>query len=240
MYSYYLSKDKVDNRDFLFNKSASNVIKLPVSVDLRNLCPSVYDQGEEGSCTANAGVAARIMLMANKTLQLSRAFLYYEERKIEGTTTRDAGATLRDCCKAILSYGICEESYMPYLTTSITTPPSATAISNAKKYLINSYTRLNTLTDVKTSLSTNKPVIIGMIVYESMESNAVAKTGMLPMPALTEQELGGHAVLVVGYDDSKNYLIVRNSWGATWGDKGYFYMPYNYFNQYTMDKWILS
>jgi len=240
MYNYYLSKDIFDSRDFIF-KTNINAGNLPKLIDLRNLCPAVYDQGEEGSCTANAGAAAREMLYAKSNLELSRAFLYYEERNLEGTTTEDSGATLRDCCSAMKLYGICEEQYMPYLTTPISQAPSSSAVKNAFNYKITSYKRLNSLTDVKISLSTDKkPVIIGMAVFESMESENVKNTGILPMPEFTEQELGGHAVLIVGYDDTKKYLIVRNSWGNAWGDKGYFYMSYDYFNKYVFDKWILS
>ena len=81
---------------------------------------------------------------------------------------------------------------------------------------------------MKTALAESLPVVIGIDVYESFESDEVAKTGIVPIPGKKEQLLGGHAVCVVGYDDSKNWLIVRNSWGTSWGNKGYFYLPYKY------------
>lgn len=243
MYNYNLTRDKFDERDFeLELESTINSIDLPSKTDLRSLCPPVFDQGQEGSCTANAGVAARIMLLNNTSVNLSRAFLYYEERKLENSVTRDSGANLRDCCKALQSYGVCEESYMPYLATSISTAPTPKALQNGLKYKIQSYTRLQTLNDIKTSLAINKkPVIIGMLVYSSMESDTVSKTGKLPMPSMIEAQLGGHAVLVVGYIDnltstSAGSLIIRNSWG----DKGYFYMPYEYFDNYTFDYWVIN
>lgn len=247
-YKYDIVRDKLDERDYIV-EIEELVTNLPNSVDIRNLCPPVYDQGQEGSCTANAGCAARAMLLGNKALMLSRAFLYYQERYLEGTTNSDSGASLRDTCRATQMYGICEESYMPYATTNFRTAPSTAAKQNALKYKVSSYTRLSTLSDIKTMLYTNKkPVIIGMEVFQSMESDTVAKTGKLPTPANTEQMLGGHAVLVVGYVDttptktnpSSGYLIVRNSWGPNWGDKGYFYMPYEYFNKHTFDYWVIS
>lgn len=246
---YNVVRDTDDERDYRLELEYEKATTLPTSVDLRSLCPVVYDQGQEGSCTANAGVAARVMLLGISSLLLSRAFLYYESRKLEGTTNSDSGAALRDMCRAAQSYGICEEKYMPYATTSYRTAPTTTAIKNAIKYKIKSYTRLSTMADIKNMVALNKkPVVIGMDVFESMESDVVAKTGKLPMPATNEQLLGGHAVLIVGYVDtaptatnsSKGYFIVRNSWGENWGDKGYFYMPYEYFTQYTFDYWIFS
>lgn len=241
MLKYHLKKDTVDERDHILTLSATPIQTMPATLDLRSKCPPVFDQGQEGSCTANAGAAARVMLLGNPNLTLSRAFLYYEERNIEGTTRSDSGAAIRDICKAMNMYGVCEELYMPYLTTAISTPPTQVALNNANKYKISSYQRLLTLNDVKTFLSTkNQPVLIGMVVYQSMETRQVASTGILPMPSASEQKLGGHAVLVVGYDDKKQVLIVRNSWGANWGDKGYFYMSYPYFNKYTSDYWVFN
>lgn len=238
MLKYHLLKDIPDERDYVLQISSQT---LPIYFDLRPQCPLVYDQGQEGSCTANAGVAARAMLLKNPNILLSRAFLYYEERNLEGSTTSDSGATIRDVCRAMNIYGVCEEIYMPYGKTNISTPPTPIALANAIKYKIKSYQRLTSLSDIKTYLATkSQPILIGMQVYQSMETQTVAQTGKLPMPTMVEQMLGGHAVLVVGYDDNKQVLIVRNSWGQNWGDKGYFYMPYNYFNKYTSDYWVFT
>lgn len=238
---YHLVKDVVDERDYMFSFSTITSTTLPISVDLRSKCPAVYNQGQEGSCTANAGVAARVMLLQNQNLLLSRAFLYYEERNLEGTTRNDSGASLRDLCRALNIYGVCEETYMPYGPSTLYTSPSSVALSNAIKYKIKTYQRLTSLNDIKTYLANHQqPVVIGMEVYESMESQTVSQTGILPMPSNYEELLGGHAVLVVGYNDTKQMLTVRNSWGANWGDKGYFYMPYNYFKNYTFDYWVLT
>jgi C1A family cysteine protease len=97
------------------------------------------------------------------------------------------------------------------------------------------------LTGIKNVLALSKsPVLMGMTVYNSFESDSVAKTGVMPMPFKGDKVLGGHAVLAVGYDDSKSVLIVRNSWGASWGDKGYFYMPYAFVNKgFASDFWTL-
>lgn len=256
-YRYSYKRDKVDARDIKFSITTSLMDKatLPMSVDLRPKCPSIYDQGSLGSCTANAGCTCRIMLLSNPAIELSRLFLYYVERKLDGDVQEDSGASLRDTCKSIYKTGVCEEKYMPYDTTKFSKSPSVKAVRNAGNYKITSYQSLDTLAEIKHNLAVRgQPVLLGMDVYESFESGKVVETGMMNLPMKNEKLIGGHAVLVVGYKDSpknkgffiKNkthlgHLIVRNSWGSDWGDKGYFYMPYTYVTpKYTYDYWIME
>ncbi|MBC2582021.1 C1 family peptidase [Clostridium sp. DJ247] len=259
-YKYNLRKDKFDERDFHFAHSISPIasVKLPPSVDLRYKCPPVYDQGELGSCTANAGCACRALLANNSRLMLSRLFLYYMERSLKGTVTEDSGASVRDICKAANKFGICEEMYMPYDVNNFSIQPSNDAINNAQVYKINSYRKLNTLDEIKQNIAFRQQgVLAGMDVYDSFQSEEVARTGRMTIPKSTEQNYGGHAVLIVGYIDTQNtlsklkfmfkwseapqgYLIVRNSWGANWGEHGYFYMPYEFVTKgYAYDFWTM-
>ncbi len=256
-YKYSYKRDKIDNRDLRFSSSVSPhpEIILPKLIDLRATCPPVYNQGKLGSCTANAGCTCRAMLLQDKQIQLSRMFLYYEERKLEGKSNEDYGASLRDTCKSIYKKGICEETYMPYNPENYMLPPSKLARINAQKYKIIAYKSLSSLDEIKQNIAfRQQPVLLGMSVFESFESDAVSKTGIMPMPRNSEKKLGAHAVLVVGYKDlvkhhgmsgrhklQQGYLIVRNSWGDKWGDKGYFYMPFNYvIPDYTFDYWIME
>lgn len=256
-FAYTYKRDRIDKRDLRFSESVSPhpEVVLPKSVDLRSKCPPVYDQGDLGSCTANAGCACRIMLLNNSEINLSRLFLYYIERAFEGEIKKDAGATLRDTCKTIYKIGVCEEKYMPYIENKFSQQPTREAIVNANMYKIKAYKSLSTLDEIKQNLAfRQQPVLIGMDAYESFESEEVAKTGMMILPEKGEKNLGGHAVLVVGYREilrsygfltkrqvKSGYLIVRNSWGSNWGDKGYFYMPYDYVNpEYTYDYWIMD
>jgi C1A family cysteine protease len=233
---YKLKSDKHDLRDYIYRaKMMVHPKHLPASADLRALCSPVVDQGSLGSCTANAiasGLREYLMLQAKQSLvRLSRLFLYYEERLLEGTVNEDSGAEIRDGMKVLKTLGVCPESEYPYDISKFTEPPTKQELLDAQAYKISEYHRVQNLTMLKTALAENQPVVIGIMVYESFESDTAAKTGNVPVPNIkTEKLLGGHAVLAVGFDDSKQVVIVRNSWGNDWGDKGYCYLPYEYWN----------
>ena len=242
--------EKPDQRDkkFLFIPDPSVV--LPPMVDLRPFCPPVYDQGQLGSCTANGiGFAYEFdrMKQGLPDFMPSRLFIYYNERVIENTVRSDAGANIRDGFKSLgkgdKGDGVCTEKDWPYVISRFATKPCSKYYRKAKNDLAVAYKPVNqTLYDIKSSLAQGFPVVVGFSVYESFESDEVAKTGIVPMPGQQEQLLGGHCVAVVGYDDSKQWWIVRNSWGDSWGDKGYFYMPYQYLTNADLsdDFWQMS
>jgi C1A family cysteine protease len=241
---YCLKRQKIDDRDLKYVHEVNE--RMPQKVDLRNLMPPVFDQSKLGSCTANSSVAYLIFLY-NNIKELSRLFEYYNAREIEGTVQEDSGASNRDTVKSIKNNGVCEELLMPYDITKFRNAPSEVAIENAKEYTISSYSLVKGLTGIKHALALNKPVILGMEVYESFESDDIKKSGIMTMPKDFEEDLGGHSVLVVGYIDGinptrskKGCLIVRNSWGDEWGDNGYFYMPYEYIKDNTFDYWIMN
>jgi len=225
--------DLPDKRDHVFKPT---VMRLPTSIDLRSTMPAVYDQGQLGSCTANAiGGAVEYARIKQKLSVFvpSRLFIYYQERVMEGTVSQDAGAEIRDGIKAVHKAGAPDEKLWPYKISKFATKPSATAYAAALKNLVSSYARVDTASGVtiaaiKGALASKYPVVFGFTVYESFESDIVAETGTVPMPSKGEQVLGGHAVLAVGYNDSKKRLLVRNSWGTGWGMAGYFTMPYAY------------
>jgi C1A family cysteine protease len=206
-------------------------------VDLRPLCPDVFDQEDLGSCTANAGVFAMMWALFVKLkkpcILLSRLFMYYMERKLNGQIKEDAGATIKDEC-IVAAEGVCEETYDTYDISKFTVAPTKSALANALLHKITSYKAVKGLSGIKAVLASGYPVCLGMTVFESFEGTAIAGTGKMPIPKKGEEVKGGHAVAAVGYDDSIKCLIVRNSWGSGWGDKGYFYMPYD-FVSLTMD-----
>jgi C1A family cysteine protease len=179
----------------------------------------------------------------NKRLDVSRLFIYYEERVLEGTLYYDAGAYIRDGIKVVYKKGAPLESLWPYNIRKWSTKPSQAVYTDAAKRQVTGYQRCANFTAVKNALAAGNPVVIGFDVYESFESADVARTGMMPYPNVnTEQLLGGHAVALVGYNDNTQRFIARNSWGTSWGDHGYFYMPYQVIQDTSMsdDFWLIS
>lgn len=223
-------RDLPDPRDFKFRVTAP--IELPALVDLREQCPTIYDQGELGSCTANAlGGAFQFEQMAQKgqSFMPSRLFIYYNTRVIEGTVKSDAGATLRNTMKALVDSGVCPETKWAYNISKFTVKPTFCCYQVGKNNQVLQYLRVtHNLNEIKQCLALGHPVAFGMMIFESFMTQDVTNTGIAIMPLPTESAIGGHAVLAVGYDNTKNCLIVRNSWGSSWGDKGYFYLPYEY------------
>lgn len=223
--------DIPDRRDYLYGALRKVPERLPAKTDLRPLCSPVEDQKALGSCTANALVGALEFLMRKdkaKFADMSRLFIYYNERVIEHTVKTDSGAMIRDGIKTLARQGVCTEKSWPYDTARFAVRPTKKCYTEALDYQILSYARLNTLDEMRACLADGFPFVFGFAVYESFESKKVAKGGIVEMPAPTERMVGGHAVVAVGYDHAAKRFIVRNSWGPTWGQKGYFTMPYAY------------
>lgn len=225
--------DLPDQRDQRYGLVYKLPAKLPKKIDLRKQCPPVVDQGELGSCTANAlagvlGYLERKATPKAEPVPASRLFVYYNERVISHTTGQDSGAMLRDGIKTLAKQGACTEALWPYDASRFTKRPNAACYTQAATHVIGSYQRLSTTKEMRACLAGGFPFVFGFTVYESFESDAVAKSGVVDMPAKSERTIGGHAVCAVGYDDASERFIVRNSWGTDWGKKGYFTIPYAY------------
>ena len=225
--------DHPDRRDRKF--SIEQRVNLPAQVDLSKLpaMPPIYDQGELGSCTANAIAAAVDFergIQKETFITPSRLFIYYNERAIEGATAEDSGAELRDGIKVVANSGVCPESEWPYEISHFAEQPPAHCFADALHFKALQYSSVTQDPYfVRHCLAIlGKPVAFGMSVYDAFESDDVAATGVVPMPAANEAPVGGHAVLLVGYDDASQRFKVRNSWGADWGSSGYFTIPYRF------------
>lgn len=228
--------------------SKLNLKKLPIApnlsnkIDLSFKMPPIYDQGNLGSCTSNALCA---LVTYNKpTFVGSRLFLYYCERIYEKTINTDSGATLQDGIKSLVNYGICSEYDWPYIISQFNKLPPPYCFTNALKEQALKVENINSssILAMKNCLASGFPFVIGILVYSSFESQQVAKTGIVPLPGPKETCLGGHAICIVGYDDTKNSFYARNSWGSSWGLKGYFFIPYTYLSNSKLasDAWTIQ
>jgi C1A family cysteine protease len=221
------------SKDFLYSVHlpAEQLAVLPPSGNLSHRPqPSIYDQGDIGSCVDNAGCALLGFVEAkegNSVELFSRLFAYFMAR---GGVPQDEGSTLFDFMAGIKRKGICVETDWPYDTTKVFDVPPAAAFANAKPREAGlTYYRLSTLSDMKTCITQNYPFFFGISVYESFESPGPNAEGMIPMPnTAKEQLLGGHALTCMGYDDSKQALYFRNSWGTDWALSGWAWLPYAY------------
>ena len=237
--------DVPDHRDLVY--AAARITTLPPAVDLRPGCPPVYDQGQLGSCTANAIAAAiqfeQIRQKEPKPFAPSRLFIYYNERVMEHTVGQDAGAQIRDGMKSVNHIGACPETDWPYVITKFAQKPPTRAFKDARLGKALSYQRVvQTLDQMKGCLASGLPIVLGISVYESFESQQVARSGIVPMPPISEKLLGGHAILAVGYNDAEQRFVMRNSWGTSWGMQGYFTIPYAYLTDSNLcdDLWMIQ
>lgn len=206
---------------------------IPSSIDLSNQCPyAPFDQGSLGSCTANAGAGLALFLTAKfgyKVYMPCRLAIYYWERVLENSVDQDSGASLSDCMHVMSTHGAPNETLMPYDVNKFTVAPSQTVATNGLLHIVKTPIQVSqNINDIKAVLASGFPFIFGFMVYESFESQEVANTGIMPMPRSAEQQIGGHAVMAVGYNDATKMIKVRNSWGTNWGQQGYFQMPYAY------------
>jgi C1A family cysteine protease len=228
--------DLPDQRDHLYAAPPPVLMSMPPMVDLRDRCPKeIYEQGELGSCTANAIAAAFEFDQLKQGIvefMPSRLFIYYNERVMSNTVECDSGAQIRDGIKTVAAQGVCHETSWPYDIARFAQQPPQTCYQEALQNRAVAYKRVaRTLNQLRGVLAEGYPFVFGFQVYESFEGFDISETGTVPMPGPGEQPLGGHAVLAVGYNDATQRFLIRNSWGVDWGDGGHFTLPYAYLTQ---------
>jgi C1A family cysteine protease len=222
---------------------------LPNSVDVfAGLTLPVYDQGDLGSCTANAGVLYRRYLAQKFSKysapdrDLSRLFLYYQERVLDGDAQDDDGAQARDAFRVLAHTGVCSEEDDPYVAADFASPvwnDTPKEVTAAAEYKIGAYHRIPDVNAARSVLASGYPVLLGFTAYTSFED--IGNEGVMPMPTMSEPVIGGHAVVIRGYDDAREVFLVQNSWGAGWGAGGCFWMPYAFLQDTTLsepDMWM--
>ena len=221
----------VDPRDYKLivpqkiNISSSNTFSLQSKVK------TVLDQGQIGSCVSNT-FSQYINMCTLNTVNISRLSHYYCGRAIKGDSSLiDSGLNIRQAAKIISQYGACSETDWPYNTALFNKLPPLSAFKSSLYFKKYSYSFLdqNIITFKSTLSNLNLPIIFGIRVYSSFMTNTVAKSGIVPIPNTTCESLkGGHCILMVGYNDNTQCFTCVNSWGTSWGQKGFFTIPYNY------------
>jgi C1A family cysteine protease len=237
--------DRPDQRDYVYSAPLRRLGTLPQEINLTDVMPAVYDQGDLGSCTANAVAAAFQYDLYKQGLPdfvPSRLFIYYNERAMEGTIGVDSGAMLRDGIRSIARLGVCPEKLWPYAIDQFRTRHDRNCYEQAAGNRALLYQRVpRDLTQMQACLASGFPFVFGFSVYESFDDPNVERTGVVPLPARGEETLGGHAVLAVGYSNAEKRFRVRNSWGEDWGVDGYCTMPYAYLTTRSLssDYWTI-
>ena len=239
-----------DKRDYKYTRGITGSVVpdvLPDRIDLSatGFLPPVFDQGDIGSCTSNA-LAALFFFVDKKQSGLSflpsRLFIYYNERDMEGTVSSDAGAELRDGIKTIVTQGACLEYLWPYRVELFAHKPPDICYTDAARHESTVYRSVDqTAADIQGCLAEGFPIAIGITVYDSFESDLVARTGVVPMPAPTEDVQGGHAILMTGYDNISGVYTCMNSWNTDWGMNGFFTIPQAYIHDPDLagDFWMI-
>jgi len=249
---YGYLRDPADPRDWKFSAvHAPKAAPLPEKVSLRDkFKEKPYDQGQLGSCSAHAALG--IFTFTHGGGPYSRLALYYQERLLEGTVNEDSGAFLRDAIKVLSTQGVGLEEHWPYDIKKFTVAPPEVEVQEALQNKITTYSSITDGSGIeyRQCLADGYPFMIGIQIFETFESEEVARSGVVPMPEWNEKCLGGHAVAVIGYNDkfkrglfgkSEPHYEVRNSWGTDWGDQGHFWIPARYIEdtKYGTDAWTI-
>jgi C1A family cysteine protease len=217
--------------------------ELPAAIDYSDRIDFIRDSGSEGSVVGQALAVAleyQIATTKHESAEISARFIYYAARKAGGIDIKtDGGAQIKDAIRVLEHEGAVKEGVWPYQPGKYAEAPPP-AVKDAERFHITDARQLNSLRDVKLALIANGPVVAGITVYEGMEGAETAKSGVVPLPRKNESVIGGHAIVIVGYDDTKKLVKFANSWGKGWGDKGFGYLPYEYLDKYMSDSWTFK
>lgn len=238
-------RDLPDHRDLMFTVPVPPAA-LPTIADLRPQCPAPFDQGQTNSCTGNAAAAAVIVDKIRQGIapaSPSRLFLYYNGRATEHAAGVDGGATIRDVVKGAARWGYPAEGSWPFEEVLVTQRPAPAAYAEARPHAVKQYLSVpQNEYSIRQALAQGCPVVFGVSVYESFERRDVVKSGDIPMPKRSERLLGGHAILLVGYDDGQRLYRFLNSWGTVFGQSGFGTLSYEYVHNPRLagDFWVIK
>jgi len=231
---------------------AQAVAPLPVSVDLSSGLPPVGNQGIQASCVGWAiayyyrsyqeGVQDH-RLPRQSTDLFSPAYIY--NQRTTSDCTRDGGMSMVQGLRIAVDQGVASLSTMPYNASDSCTQPSAAAQAEAALHRAQSFLNIFSgrgtanLQTLKQHLATGDPFLLAVPVYSEFYG-ATSYNPVIGVPAQGSLFFGGHAVLVVGYDEVARTFKFVNSWGAGWAQSGYAYLTYDFVQQSAWEAWILT
>ncbi|MFT4093935.1 MAG: C1 family peptidase [Niabella sp.] len=227
----------------------NNKNPLPEAVSLLRFAPQRGDQGEQGSCVAwSSAYAAQTILTAAatgkdpNTIAFSPSYLYNQIRL--GNDCQ--GSYIQKAMEAMKANGGVPLSQYPYSDQDCSRTPDGTTIQEGRQNTIHGFTRLTegdnlnkiSVRAIKEHLAKDAPVVIGMLVGQSFMQDMMGKD--LWQPQGMDQAnvgMGGHAMCVIGYNDSKygGAFQLMNSWTPSWGNNGIAWVKYGDFQQYVRE-----
>lgn len=176
---------------------------------------------------------------ADSYVDLSRLFIYYNARALTGAEREDAGAYLRDALTAANKHGICTELLWPYRVKNFDTRPSEACYQDGQQRIITNYRKVPGVPTMLDALNDNRPVIFGITIYNGFDE-LKGKDSILRTPLNNDNDLGGHAMCMVGYDTNRQLFLAKNSFGTDWGDEGYCWIPFDYMRSEGYDMWTFD
>jgi hypothetical protein len=212
-------------------------------LDYSDYIKHVRNQGNEGSVIGQALATAMEFQIARSThqdRQISARYIYYAARERAGTTGFDGGAQLADAISVLSERGAVEESIWPYVPGQYADKPPV-AVETAKRFHIIDAKVVKGLDGIKKALNQSGPVVAGVSMYQSAFDAEPRKTGIVPLPnPKKERMIGRHGIVIVGYNDNKKLVKFVNSWGPSWGENGFGFLPYDYVEKYVDEAWTFK
>lgn len=213
-----------------------------VKVDLRHYFTPVKNQGSMGACSAFAMVGIYEYILkrdGDGESDLSEYFVYYNVRKRKGKEHEDTGSSMHDIIVTMGSEGVCTEPLCPYSDSDFFVPSDEAYADGAGRRVLKALNVKPTVDDIKSAVADGYPVAVSLRIFDSF----TPRNGFVPRPTDEEvaaNDYGYHAMIVCGYSDNEHIFIVRNSWGTSFGEGGYCYIPYSYFEDFLNSACIIT